>query len=280
MRCLAFCGLRAVVLVPLLGGLFALSATAQPPAEVGVMVEVVEQVVGTPSGGSPAPLAVGEPVLLDLAVETGRASFAAMTLGEHGSLQLGPEARLVIDRATVDQATGASDSLLSLLVGKIRLALSSAFRGSLEVDTPTATIGVKGTVFAVDVAPSGDTVVWVIEGEVEVEAKAGGRLRLAAGSFTTVGRGSAPTGPAPFDPESGAAAVRALPPVLGSPDDTLTDPLLGQGFEDLPPDRGDPNGDGSFQPDSTGEPIDTQGGQAPGQNAPDPPPEVPPRSAG
>lgn len=221
----------------------AVLAAAPPPAaaqEVGTMVEVINQVTGTPRGGTPAAMAVGDDVLIEMKIEAGRASFAKMTFLEGGSLDVGAGTELVIDRATVDAATGASDSLLSVLVGKIRLALSSAFSGEVEIDTPTATIGVKGTILAVEPLPSGDTTVWVEEGVVEVTSKAGGTVEVRAGYLTTVRRGAPPTDPAPFDPESGAAAARALPPEFTPPSEDVFDdsPARPEG-QDLPPRRDD-----------------------------------------
>jgi hypothetical protein len=215
-------------------------APAAAAEEVGVIVEVVRQVTGTPPGGTPAQMAVADPVLLDTKIATGRDSFASMTLGEEGSLQLGANAEVVIDRAEIDAATGASDSLLSVLIGKIRLALSSAFRGSVEVDTPTATIGVKGTIVAIDVADPDAVTVWLEEGTADVTSKAGGTVAVRAGYFTTVRRGAPPTDPAPFDPESGAAAVRALPPEITAPhEDAIDDTPLRPADPQLPPRRDD-----------------------------------------
>lgn len=218
--------------------LAAAEAGAAADSGVGMVVEAVRQVTGTPAGGSPAPLDVGSPVLLDMTVATGRASSALMTLDPDGSLALGPEARVVVDQATVDQATGAADTLLGVLVGKIRLALSSAFRGEIEIDTPTATIGIKGTTLAVEVDGRGDTVVWVLEGVVEVLSKAGGdTVRLAAGQLSTVSRGRPATGPTPFDEETGAAAARVLPPELAGPEEDAFDdsPLPSPIDQELPP---------------------------------------------
>jgi hypothetical protein len=231
-----------------------------------VVVEAVNQVTGTPTGGQAAPLAVADPVLLAMTVETGRASGARMTLGENGALALGPEARVVVDRATVDQATGASDTLLGVLFGKIRLALSSAFRGDVEIDTPTATIGIKGTTLAVDVDRRGDTVVWVLEGTVEVLSKAGGAaVRVTAGHFATVSRGAPATGPTLFDAATGAAAAQVLPPELTGPgEDTFTDPPLPPPQrEDLPPRGNDDPRDPTGNPD--GGVPGGQGSTAPGQ---------------
>lgn len=232
--------------------LAAVSVAFAPPVaaqDVGTMVEVINQVTGTPAGGSPAALAIGDGVAIEMRIETGRASFAKMTFLEGGSLDVGAEAELVIDRATVDAATGASDSLLSVLVGKVRLALSSAFSGDVEIDTPTATIGVKGTILAVEPDRSGDTTVWVEEGVVEVTSKAGGTVEVSAGYVTTVRRGAPPTDPAPFDPESGAAAARALPPEFTPPSEDVFDdsPTVPEG-QDLPPRRDDNPNDPSNDP--------------------------------
>lgn len=207
--------------------------------EVGVVVEAEGQVTGTPDGGSPAPLAVPDPVLLDMRVATGRASYARMTFGSAGVLELGAGAEVVLDSRTVDAATGAEDSLLGVIAGKVRLALSSLFRGSVEVDTPTATIGVKGTILTTEVPDPDLTVVWVEEGTVDVTSKAGGTVTLTAGYSTSVRRGAAPTAPAPFDPESGAAAARALPPEIVPPNEEIEPPVLRPRDPQLPPPRDD-----------------------------------------
>ncbi len=237
--------LPAATLILTAGPLLALSALGE---EAGTMVEVVNRVTGAPADGQPTALAVADAVLLDMTVATERASYAAMTLGENGSLQIGPETQVVVDRATIDQATGASESLLSVLVGKIRLALSSSFRGSVDIDTPTATIGIKGTTLAVQVDARGDTLVWVVEGVVEVRSKAGGKtLLLTAGHFTAVARGAPPTGPTPFDEETGIASVRVLPAILFPPepeDRPPTVPLI----DALAPRREDGGSDGFPNP--------------------------------
>ncbi len=207
--------------------------------EVGVIVEAEGQVTGTPDGGSPAPLAVPDPVLLKMRVATARESYARMTFGSAGVLELGAGAEVVLDRETVDAATGAEDSLLGVIAGKVRLALSSLFRGSVEVDTPTATIGVKGTILTTEVPDLDLTVVWVEEGTVEVTSKSGGTVTLTAGYSTSVRRGAPPTDPAPFDPATGAAAARALPPEIVPPNEEIEPPVLRPRDPQLPPPRDD-----------------------------------------
>lgn len=236
-------------------------ATGLQAQEVGVIVEAEGQVTGTPDGGTPAPLAVPDPVLLDMRVATARASYARMTFGSAGMLELGAGAEVVLDRATVDAATGAEDSLLGVIAGKVRLALSSLFRGSIEVDTPTATIGVKGTILTAEVPDPDLTVVWVEEGTVEVTSKAGGTVTLTAGYSTSVRRGAPPTDPAPFDPASGAAAARALPPEVVPPNEEIEPPDLRPRDPQLP--------GGCCDPPRPNEPG-TAGSRGPAEPAPAP----------
>jgi hypothetical protein len=235
----------------------AAAAAAQPaPGErVGEVAWVERDVTGTPPGGAAAPLAANDPVLLAHEITTGERSGAGIAFAPRGALTVAADTRLVVDRDRYDQATGESESAVSVFLGKVRLFLSDAFRGSFEVDTPTATIGVKGTALVVGVGPDGTTQVWVLEGDaddVTVASKAGGSLVLEAGFTTTVAPDRAPTPPVPFDEASGVTAAVALPPPLppvpGLPDDPPARPLV----EDQPPDRG-PNDDPR---DPTGAPQD------------------------
>jgi ferric-dicitrate binding protein FerR (iron transport regulator) len=219
------------------------------------MALVRNDVRGTPPGGAAAAMAVGDAVVLDHLVETGRASAARMTLGSEGVLSLGQEARLQVDRMVVDRATGRTESTLELLLGKIELALGSLFRGEVTVETPTASLGVKGTVLRVLVTPSGRTLVAVLEGTVEVTAKAGGTVTVEAGRFTIVAEGAAPLPPSPFDPSTGTLSPSAGGPDFAVPGEDLfpETPLLDGQQIDLPReppvrDQRDPSGDPNEPP--------------------------------
>lgn len=233
-----FLALAAALLLP------AAAVPAQPAAgdRVGEVAWVIRDVTGTPPGGAAAPLAANDPVLLAHEIATGARSGTSLAFAPRGALTLDADSRLVVDRDVYDEATGESESAVSVFLGKVRLFLSDAFRGDFTVDTPAATIGVKGTALVVGVLADGTTQVWLLEGEagdVTVTSKAGGSLLLEQGFTTTVAPGRAPTPPLPFDEESGVTAAVALPPPLpplpGLPDDPPVRPVL----EDQPPDRGD-----------------------------------------
>lgn len=212
------------------------AAAQQPGDEVGRMALVREDVRGTAPGEAAEAMAVGDPVVLEHLIETGRASAARMSVGPEGVLTLGQDARLTVDRAAVDRATGRTESAFGLLLGKIELALGSLFRGEVAIETPTATLAVKGTVVRVLVLPSGRTVVSVLEGTVEVTSKAGGTVDVTAGRYTVVAEGEPPLPPAPFDPSAGTLSPSADGPDFAVPGEELFDesPLLRGEQIDLP----------------------------------------------
>src|SRR3954466_1065664 len=209
-----------------------LSVTAPSlAAEVGEVVQVRNDVRGTPQGGSPQPLAVGNGLGLGLRIDTGADSGARMTFDPSGSITLGSRAKVVLDRNLVDQVTSRSDSALSVLAGQLRLALGKLFRGDVSIDTPTAVVGVKGTDLRVEVdEPTGTTVVTVIEGVVSVRSKSGGEVTVRAGQRTLVGTGHPPTPPALVDPSSTSLSASAGGPAFTTPQETVFPiaPLLGR----------------------------------------------------
>jgi hypothetical protein len=221
--------MRIRLLVSLLALL--LAAGSAFAADVGEVVLVRNDVRGTPQGGSPRPLAVGNGVGLDLRVETGADSGAKMTFDPQGALTLGSRARIVIDRNLVDQVTGHSESALSVLAGQVRLALGKLFRGEVSIDTPTAVVGVKGTDLRVDVdEPTGTTVVAVTEGVVIVRSKAGGEVTVRAGQRTLVAPGQAPTPPSLIEPGDSTLSASAGGPAFTPPQTAFPEtPLIGTG---------------------------------------------------
>jgi len=160
-----------------------------------------------------------------------------MALDPDGVLSMGQETRVTLDRPTIDRATGESQSTLTLLLGKIELALGSLFRGEVRVETPSATLGIKGTVLRVLVDATGRTLVAVLEGVVEVTSKATGEtITLRAGEYTIVEPGGSPLPPAPFDPAAGTLSPSAGGPDFAVPgEDAFTEtPLLPDQIRDLP----------------------------------------------
>lgn len=223
----------AVVIVSLAA---ASSANAQPPAQpVGRTVEARGDVQGTPPGGAEVRLTSGDPLVLDHLVLTGRVSAARLAVGRGGSISLGQESRLRLDQERIDAATGRTQSTFSLLLGRIELALGRLFQGEITIETPTATLGIRGTLVRVFVDADGRTIVAVLEGTVEFTSRAGGSVLVRPGFFSIVEQGAPPTPPAPFDLRAAGLSPSARAPDFVIPgEEVLVDSPLRRGqFRDV-----------------------------------------------
>jgi hypothetical protein len=186
-------------LLALVGGL-TLAGGPALCADVGETVMVRNDVTGTPAAGTARKMAVGDGIGLGLALATAQASAVKMTFVPQGALTLGPETRLTIEQTVVDRATGRDTSKLSLSVGRLRVALGKLFEGDVEVKTPAAVIGIKGTDVLLDLDAAGRLTVLVLAGTAKVgEAGGGGALDVGPGRYTTVEPGGRPDGARPLD---------------------------------------------------------------------------------
>lgn len=162
-----------------------------PPKPVGEVAYVRNQVIGVPPSGAVTILAVGDDLVLHHRVDTLENAGARLTLGKSGTLSLGAKTSVTIDELLLEKANKGK-SRLSLPFGTLRLKLDQLFGEGLEVETPTAVIGVKGTDFLVTASEKA-TEVTVFEGVVEVLGKvAGAAVLLKAGEKTLVELGKAP----------------------------------------------------------------------------------------
>jgi len=156
---------------------------AQAQSEVATVAAVVGGAELRRAGGGQWQLmVVGSALFTGDGVRTRPSSGAKLVFRDDSVVDVGPATELVIARQTFDPGKRNYHSTLSLVVGKIRAAVSEYYgapRASYEVETPTAVAGVRGTEFVVlydSQAEYSDIV--GIAGEVRV----GGRLGVVGGA--------------------------------------------------------------------------------------------------
>ncbi len=134
-----------------------------------------------------------EHVLAGTTVKTGPASAVTLNWVDGSRVRLGPETTVRVRKCTMNTRTRATTSLFDLDVGRIWVRVLSVLGGQtkFEVHTPTATAGVRGTVFSVAVDPSGETRVAVYEGEVHVATEAA-EATVSPGQQAAVGTDGRP----------------------------------------------------------------------------------------
>lgn len=115
-------------------------------------------------------------------------------------------------------------SKITNYIGKILLFFRNIYmgiKGELNVNTPTAVVGVRGTRFMVNVYSPSETEILVLEGEVEVGnvIEELGRIVVREGERTAVFEGLAPSQPQRFDQDEVWRFIRAsLPEEYDEPD--------------------------------------------------------------
>lgn len=131
-------------------------------------------------------------------ITTGGESQLQMRMKDGAMIALGANAEFVV-KAYSEAAKGdkKDEAVLSLVKGGLRTISGQIAKSSYSMTTPTATLGIRGTVFDVYVRDGGSTVVILRNGQVIVNGLAGGsELLTQPGLASIINMGSAPTKPA------------------------------------------------------------------------------------
>jgi hypothetical protein len=207
MRRRTLCLLLLLQLAP--GGIA--EAPAQTPAVVGHLIASQPAVLGGIPPAKALPLAKGPgkkppEIRLRMQVETKRRGRADIVLqrGRKGKLLLGPGTQVLFNEQLVEGRPPVMT--LRQQVGQLRLVLIPRAiepgEGEYWIETEAGVVRVLGTDVYVRAGRWG-MVVAVVEGEVEVESKAGGQVVVREGEWTYVAVGRPPQPPRPIDPNGG-----------------------------------------------------------------------------
>ncbi len=139
-------------------------------------------------------------------IETGDESATEFVFLDETKLALGPNSSLVLDRFVFDPASDTGSFVMTATAGVFRFVSGKLPKKAYEIHTPTATIGIRGTVFSFIVIAGGPqggakVVVTVEEGVAEITSCLGETVSLARpGASTTVSMNSDGTCTTPTDP--------------------------------------------------------------------------------
>jgi hypothetical protein len=108
-----------------------------------------------PASGS-VPTKIGDAVFLGDLIQTGPDGKLGVTLADGTSFNMSANARIEVDEFVYDPKGHSNSALLSLTKGTFTfLAGSIAHDGDLKIDTPVATMGIRGTAPRVEILPDG-----------------------------------------------------------------------------------------------------------------------------
>jgi FecR protein len=150
---------------------WALNAQPAHAQKAGVASAVRNDVSGV-RGGSTRKLSAGASVFSSELIRTGDASLAQLTFLDETTLSVAAKSEVRITRFVYDPNRPASSKVISASKGAFRFVSGSSNPSSYKVQTPSASIGVRGTIF--------DLLVWELAAEAVGKAPIG---KLPAGKY-------------------------------------------------------------------------------------------------
>jgi hypothetical protein len=138
----------------------------QAGESIGVATNVRPQ-VDEVAGASEHAIKGGDSVSRDEVVKTGPDGSAKIVFTDSTNLSIGGSSRIALTNFVFTGKKTYEKATFQLAKGAFRFATGHSEKGAYEINTPTATLGVRGTVFEVEVTDD-KTTVKVISGEVHM----------------------------------------------------------------------------------------------------------------
>ncbi len=149
--------------------LFALAAgtAAHAQQQIGSAAEA-HNVVSRELAGAAAALTAGDLVFRDEIVRTGAESTAKLVFLNSTNLAIGPTSRVTLDLFVYSGQASAQKMTVNLAKGIFRFTTGALDKRAYVISTPTASIGVRGTVLDIGVLGPREMRVTLVEGEALV----------------------------------------------------------------------------------------------------------------
>lgn len=131
---------------------YASNAGAEERITVGNTFTVVRTVMGTLDADMRR-LKLADDIYHNELIETGEGSATEVVFIDETKLALGPNSSIVIDKFVYDPRPDQSSFVATATKGVFRFVTGNLPKSSYTIHTPTATIGIRGTVFSLVVLP-------------------------------------------------------------------------------------------------------------------------------
>ena len=134
--------------------LFGGSEFAWSDEKIGGAEIVINNVQGALPTGSQVPVAQGDSVFLNEAVQSGPDSKARLLLEDNTNVSIGPGSTLKLDNFVYSGPKQPGTIALNIGKGTLRFVTGDASKRAYTIWTPTAAIGVRGTILRIEVSPT------------------------------------------------------------------------------------------------------------------------------
>jgi len=160
------------------GSEFAANATASDESPVGAVLEMKGDATVTRLDGTSEKIQIGTPIFQGDVIETSADAAVNVKFVDETSFAVSEDSRLAIDEYVFDPATAEGSTNFSVLKGMF--VFTSGLIGredpdDVHIETPSGSIGIRGTIIAGDVN-SGE--ITVVEGAIVLTDQAGNDVTL------------------------------------------------------------------------------------------------------
>jgi hypothetical protein len=122
----------------------AVPVAASAATRIGLAAQIQNQ-VNAILGSDTRTLRLGNDVFAGERIRTGQASTAQLTFLDQTNLTIGSQSDVVLDRFVFDPKRGAGDVVVTTAQGALRFISGSQNPSTYKVETPAATIAIRGT---------------------------------------------------------------------------------------------------------------------------------------
>ena len=175
------------------------SIKANTQSAIGIAAMTVNLVTGTVETETKV-VNVNDQIFKQEIIETNSVSSTQILFMDETVLSIGPDSRLIMDEMVYDSDSNTGKFVVTASRGLFTFITGSLASESYEINTPTATIGVRGTKFDLFVSRKGASTVILRSGAVDMKnIRSGATRRVATVGLATsiVTQKSEPTPPAP-----------------------------------------------------------------------------------
>lgn len=176
--------------------------------------------------GTVEQLGAGDPVFENDVLTTADDSTVGIRFQDESRFSLGEEGRMELDTFVYDAVAGTGTSLIDVAEGSFAFVsgmIAKTGDDAMSVQTPVATIGVRGTTVAGDVGPDGQTEVTLLPdtdgtlGEIAVFNQSGLQIMFDAFQRVDIGGSDiAPTAPRTIEPSELRADIADTVRAIGA----------------------------------------------------------------
>lgn len=166
---------------------FALTAPAHAADSVGAASSLRPKASQAQKSVPAADIALNAAIYQNATLATAPQGALEVTFLDKSKLSMGGGSNIVVDKYVYDGSAGAGEQVLKYTKGAFRFISGTIPKDKVKIETPSVTIGIRGTTIRTLVTDDGTTTVGLDHGEAYVTSKQTGQsVTLQPGEKVTI----------------------------------------------------------------------------------------------